>query len=201
MATKLLQSLVNVACIHMHTRFVLSINIHTGSIGGVVYSSNSDRAEKQIASQTGKANHLPTTTETNQKELTAISRPPAVYTSSEKPGEKELDEPPQLTTATSNAPPVFTSSKKHGFKGLSQSPTQTPSTPVYSSEKHGDEGMDEHPQLTTQTSSPPVQSSSEKSGEIGLNEQPQLTTQTPPSQPTAATPTTARMVFIIIKVQ
>lgn len=177
----------------MHTCFVLSINIHTGSIGGVVYSSDSDRAEKQITSQTGKANHLPTTTETNQKELTAISRPPAVYTSSEKPGEKELDEPSQLTTATSSAPPVFTSNEKHGFKGLSRSSTQTSSIPVYSSEKHGDEGMDEHPQ-------PPVQTSSEKSGEIGLNEQPQLTTQTS-SQPTAATPTTARMVFIIIKVQ
>ena len=178
----------------MHTRFVLSINIHIGSIGGVVYSSDSDRAEKQIASQTGRANHLPTTTETNQKELTAISRPPAVYTSSEKPGEKDLDEPPQLTTATSSAPPVFTSNGKHGFKGLSRSSTQTSSIPVYSSEKHGDEGMNEHQQ-------PPVQISSEKSGESGLNEQPQLTTQTPLSQPTAATPTTARMVFIIIKVQ
>ena len=192
MAIKLLQSSVNVACIHMHTHFVLSINIHTDSIGGVVYSSDSDRAEKQIASQTGKANHLPTTTETNQ-ELTAISRPPAVYTSSEKPGEKDLDEPPQLTTATSSAPPVFTNSEKHGFKGLSRSSTQASSIPVYSSEKHGDEGMNEHQQ-------PPVQTSSEKSGEIGLNEQPQLTTQTPLSQPTAATPTTARMVFII-KVQ
>ena len=105
--------------------FLLIVVVYAESIGGVVYSNASDRAEKQRASQTGEADHLPITTQTNQKELTAVSRPP-VYTSSERPGEKWLDQHPQLTTITS-------------------------SPPVYSNENPGEKGLDEQLWLTTQT--------------------------------------------------
>lgn len=119
--------------------FLFSVVVSAESIGGVVYSSASDRAEKQRASQTGEADHLQTTTETNQKELTAISRPP-VYTNSEKPGEKWLAQHPQLTT-------------------------QTSSPPVYSNENPGEKGLDEQLWLTTQTpTSQPTTASPATSG-------------------------------------
>ena len=104
-------------------------------------SSSSDRAEKQRASQTSYADHLLSTTEINQKELTAVSRPP-VYTSSEKPGEKWLDQPqgPQLTT-------------------------QTSSPPVYSNESPGEKDLDEQLWLTTQTqTSQPITATPTTSG-------------------------------------
>ncbi len=88
--------------------FVLfAVVVHAESNGGVVYSSSSisnDRAEKHRASQTAKADRLPTTAGTNQKELT-VSRP-LVYTTDEKPGEKWLNERLQVTTQTPTTRPT-----------------------------------------------------------------------------------------------
>lgn len=121
----------------MHAFFLLSVVVHTGSTGGVVYSSN----EKHRASQTDKANHLlPTTTETNEEELTALSRPPG--------SEEGLDEHPQLTTQSSGTP-VHTS-ESPGEKGLSEGPqltTQTrPSQPTVAPPTTSGIGSNEHTQ-------------------------------------------------------
>lgn len=106
-------------CIHA---FPLFCCYCTESIGGVVYSSNSDRAEKQ---RNGKADHLPT----SQEELTAT---PSVYTGSESPGEKGLDQQPPLTTATPSPLVYISSPGEEGLDGqpwlTTQIPTDQPTT-------------------------------------------------------------------------
>lgn len=87
--------------------FAVTCIVHTESNGGMVYSSSSissDRAEKHRTSETAEADHLPITAGTIQKELT-ISQP-LVYTTDEKPGEKWLNERPQLTTQTPATQPT-----------------------------------------------------------------------------------------------
>ena len=161
----------------------------------MVYSSNSDRAEKQ---RNGKADHLPT----SQKELIAT---PSVYTDSESPGEKGLD-------SQALSPPVYTSSEKSGLDQRPLLTTATSSQPVYSSDNPGGKGLDRQPSFTAQASSPPVHSTEnpgEKGlpspttatssppvyisspGEEGLDGQPWLTTQIPTDQPTTSTLTTS----------
>jgi hypothetical protein len=203
------------ATIHYNLKLVLHactfsfyIVLCTESIGGVVYSSNSDKAEKQRDDMAG---HLPTAAEANRKELTAN---PPVYTSSESPlGDKGLDQRPLLTTATSS-PPVYSSSEK-GLDGQLELTTATLSPPVYSSSEKGldgqlelttatlsplvysssEKGLDGQLELTTATLSPPVYTSSENPGEKGPDEQPSLTTQTSISLPTTATPTTSGIIY------
>ena len=161
----------------------------------MVYSSNSDRAEKQ---RNGKADHLPT----SQEELIAT---PSVYTDSESPGEKGLD-------SQALSPPVYTSSENSGLDQRPLLTTATSSQPVYSSDNPGGKGLDRQPSFTAQASSPPVHSTEnpgEKGlpspttatssppvyisspGEEGLDGQPWLTTQIPTDQPTTSTPTTS----------